>query len=381
MYRFIIILFPFLLLSSSLKILDSKLVDYSLFITFNKNIQLLDFSKHNINYGVFYDIKAELTIKRQDIKIGNNYVTIAQNSKTISRIVIETKDLDSIGFDINNNTLIISFDKNYQINSTNIADLFGSIGKNSNENKKDSIKSNVNNKEISNIHVAKNKIVVIDPGHGGKDCGAIVNKICEKTIITSISNKVKQLLVKQGYKVFMTRNGDKYVSLSNRTKFANDKNADIFVSIHANSLDKDSKNYSKASGIETYFLSPSRSERARKVAEAENKDDIEVMNYFSKLSFLNSINSQRMIASNKLAIDLQIGMLVNTRKIVVNVIDGGVREGPFWVLAGALMPSVLIEVGYMTNKEEFSRLQNKEYQDAIAAGILAGINSYFAKNF
>ena len=162
---------------------------------------------------------------------------------------------------------------------------------------------------------------------------------------------------------------------------ANDKNADIFISIHANALDKKAKNYKLANGIETYFLSTARSERARKVAEIENKDDIEIMNHFSKLSFLNSLNSQRLLASNKLAIDVQSGMLINARKLYKTTVDGGVREGPFWVLAGALMPSILIEVGYMTNENDLKRLQSKEYQNALAKGIADGIDGYFLKNF
>ena len=146
-------------------------------------------------------------------------------------------------------------------------------------------------------------------------------------------------------------------------------------------MPKSSKNYSTTSGIETYFLSTARSERARKVAELENKDDIEVMNYFSKLSFLNSINSQRLLASNKLAIDVQYGMLVNTRKLYSKTIDGGVREGPFWVLVGALMPSILVEVGYMSNDDDLEKLQKKSYQEKLAIGIADGIDNYFLKNF
>ena len=399
MYKIFILLFPCLIFSAPLKIISTKLQNNILKIEFNQNIKTSNFKKKYIKDGVFYDVKAELTLKRQDIKMGeNNYITIAQNSSTITRIVMETKNTDSISFRINNNILNLSFNKTSNIDSNNknsntsVANLFESIDFNSlSSNKQQAIPKKdptetPKNKESTppQIDAKKNekkRIVVLDPGHGGKDCGAQVYKICEKNIVLDISQKLKSTLTKRGYRVIMTRDADKYISLRDRTKFANDKNADVFISIHANSLNNKSKNYNITNGIETYFLSPSKSERAKKIAESENKDEIEIMNYFSKLSFLNSINSQRMIASNKLAIDIQAGMLLNVRNTYSDVIDGGVREGPFWVLAGALMPSILIEVGYMTYKNELERLQNTKYRQTLADGIADGIDSYFAKNF
>ncbi|PAF44415.1 N-acetylmuramoyl-L-alanine amidase [Helicobacter sp. 11S02596-1] len=222
--------------------------------------------------------------------------------------------------------------------------------------------------------------IVIDPGHGGKDCGAMgVSKICEKVIVLSVSKFLEQELKKRGYIVYMTRNKDVYINLKERTDFANAKNVDLFVSIHANSVPKNSSD--SPQGVETYFLSTARSERARKVAELENKDDVDVMNYFSKFSFLNSLNSHRLIASNKLAIDIQFGILRELRKHYQGVVDGGVREGPFWVLAGALMPSVLIEIGYNSNPIEARRIDDKRYQRFLAKGIADGIEGYFAKNY
>ncbi len=177
----------------------------------------------------------------------------------------------------------------------------------------------------------------------------------------------------------MTRKSDSYINLKDRTEFANAKNADLFISIHANSIPKNSP--TNPQGVETYFLSTARSERARKVAEQENQDDVKVMDYFSKLSFLNSLNSQRLITSNKLAIDIQFGILSQLRRTYKHVVDGGVREGPFWVLAGALMPSVLIEIGYNSNPAESKRIQNKAYQQNLAKGIANGIDSFVSKNF
>nr|WP_231623018.1 N-acetylmuramoyl-L-alanine amidase [Helicobacter pylori] len=225
----------------------------------------------------------------------------------------------------------------------------------------------------------KHKKIVLDAGHGGKDCGAMsTNLVCEKDIVLEVVKFLHKELKKRGYSVLLTRDKDIYIDLVARTELANKKGADLFISVHANSIPK--RSTSNAHGIETYFLSTARSERARKVAEQENKDDVNLMDYFSKSLFLNSLNTQRLIVSNKLAIDVQYGMLQSVRKNYPDVVDGGVREGPFWVLAGALMPSILIEIGYNSHAIESKRIQSKPYQKILAKGIADGIDSFFSKN-
>ncbi len=225
----------------------------------------------------------------------------------------------------------------------------------------------------------KHKKIVLDAGHGGKDCGAMsANLVCEKDIVLEVVKFLHKELKKRGYSVLLTRDKDIYIDLVARTELANRKSADLFISVHANSIPK--RSTSNAHGIETYFLSTARSERARKVAEQENKDDVNLMDYFSKSLLLNSLNTQRLIISNKLAIDVQYGMLQSIRKNYPDVVDGGVREGPFWVLAGALMPSILIEIGYNSHAIESKRIQSKPYQKILAKGIADGIDSFFSKN-
>ncbi len=225
----------------------------------------------------------------------------------------------------------------------------------------------------------KHKKIVLDAGHGGKDCGAMsANLVCEKDIVLEVVKFLHKELKKRGYSVLLTRDKDIYIDLVGRTELANRKSADLFISVHANSIPK--RSTSNAHGIETYFLSTARSERARKVAEQENKDDVNLMDYFSKSLLLNSLNTQRLIISNKLAIDVQYGMLQSIRKNYPDVVDGGVREGPFWVLAGALMPSILIEIGYNSHAIESKRIQSKPYQKILAKGIADGIDSFFSKN-
>ncbi|WRG59185.1 N-acetylmuramoyl-L-alanine amidase [Helicobacter pylori] len=225
----------------------------------------------------------------------------------------------------------------------------------------------------------KHKKIVLDAGHGGKDCGAMsANLVCEKDIVLEVVKFLHKELKKRGYSVLLTRDKDIYIDLVGRTELANKKSTDLFISVHANSIPK--RSTSNAHGIETYFLSTARSERARKVAEQENKDDVNLMDYFSKSLLLNSLNTQRLIVSNKLAIDVQYGMLQSVRKNYPDVVDGGVREGPFWVLAGALMPSILIEIGYNSHAIESKRIQSKPYQKILAKGIADGIDSFFSKN-
>ena len=224
------------------------------------------------------------------------------------------------------------------------------------------------------------KIIVLDPGHGGDDVGALSQnkKLREKDIVLNVSKKTASLLKERGYKVLFTRSNDRFIKLRSRTSFANDKGAHLFISIHANAAPNKEK-AKTMNGIETYFLSPSRSERSMNAANLENKADTDEMNYFTKVSFLNFLNREKIIASNKLAIDMQAALLKSVRASY-KVSDGGVREAPFWVLVGALMPAVLIEIGYISHPDESQKIANSKYQDRLAKGIADGVDEYFAKN-
>jgi N-acetylmuramoyl-L-alanine amidase len=226
---------------------------------------------------------------------------------------------------------------------------------------------------------ATNKTIVIDPGHGGDDAGAVgPNKRYEKIINLNVSKNLYSILKQRGYKVYLTRNNDTFIKVMNRTVLANDKNADLFISVHTNSVPKEKAN--EISGIETFFLSPARNERAKRVAALENKSDIREMSDSSKDVFLESLNRPRITASHKLAIDVQAGILQSTRTKYKDINDSGVREGPFWVLVGAQMPSILVELGYVSHPIESKRLYDKSYQQLLANGIANGVDSYFSKN-
>lgn len=223
------------------------------------------------------------------------------------------------------------------------------------------------------------KVIVIDPGHGGKDSGALGNGYMEKDIVLQMGSQLAEKLRAQGYTVYMTRSNDTFIELKDRTKYANDKAADLFISVHANSIPKTS-DPSGAQGVETYFLSPTRSERSMRVAALENSEDMGEMGQYGKLSFLSFLNKEKIIASNKLGIDLQKGIVGNLRKQFPNVHDNGVKEAPFWVLVGAQMPAVLVEVGYISHPDESARIADEKYQRWMVEGLVDGVAHYFANN-
>lgn len=225
----------------------------------------------------------------------------------------------------------------------------------------------------------RNKTIVIDPGHGGKDVGATGYKgRLEKDLVLNVALELGKVLKQRGYKVFYTRQKDVFINLRDRTKVANDKNADLFISLHANAAPNEAKKLTMK-GLETFFLSPDRSERSKNVAALENQSDIEEMNFYSKETFLNVLNREKIVLSNKMAIDIQSSMLSSVRK-KYQVDDGGVREAPFWVLVGAQMPSILLELGYISHPEESLRMFNPNYQKLLVEGISNGIDQYFTNN-
>ena len=225
----------------------------------------------------------------------------------------------------------------------------------------------------------KNKVIVLDAGHGGDDVGAVgQNSRYEKVINLNVTKYLASILKQRGYTVYLTRADDHFIQVKERTVLANNKNADLFMSIHTNAVPAEKA--SEIDGIETFFLSPARSERAKGVAALENKSDIREMSASSKDVFLESLNRPRITASHKFAIDVQSGILQAARSKYKDINDSGVKEGPFWVLVGAQMPSILVELGYITHPVEGKRLYDKDYQQALANGIANGVDSYFAKN-
>jgi N-acetylmuramoyl-L-alanine amidase len=218
--------------------------------------------------------------------------------------------------------------------------------------------------------------VVIDAGHGGKDNGASCCEVRkEKRVALSVANKLKIKLKNKGYDVFMTRSTDDFIYLRRRTAFANEKKADIFISVHANAA----PNLEQApifKGIEIYYLSPAQTKRAKAAAKKENSVVLEGKDYFTKNAYLSLINREKIVESHKLGLDVSSQMLRNIREHFGYVANGGVKPANFWVLVGALMPAILVETGYITHQEEGENLLNGYYQKLLAEGIADGVDQY-----
>lgn len=349
--------------SYSLPILENIAFEDGMFsLEFDKNLKSSDVKYFQLKskkaFREVYDVKGVLT-KSYDIKTPKDLsdLRIAQYDKNTIRIVLQREQADKSRKNIDNKQLSIFYKELNPKKNTSVAKVTNSF------DKKRFLK----------------KVIVIDAGHGGRDGGAVGYKnYVEKKAVLKIALETGKELAKRGYTVHYTRKNDKFIQLRDRTKLANDKNADMFISIHANAAPLKSQ-YLSHKGLETYFLSPARSNRSKNIAELENKSDIEEMDFFSKQTFLNVFNREKIISANKVALDVQQGMLNKLRKSY-KVTDGGVREAPFWVLVGAQMPSILIEVGYITNPTEAHRMFNSHYQKLIASGIADGIDSYFIKN-
>ncbi|HEB9419368.1 TPA: N-acetylmuramoyl-L-alanine amidase [Campylobacter coli] len=302
---------------------------------------------------------------RKNFSFGQNAVTVTQyNPKTVRIVLSSTKEF-KLFKDLDDKSLTLGFSS--------------SVSKSASTSSKSTSKTT--SKNVLNSKFKSDKIIVLDAGHGGKDSGALSDKkgsLKEKDVVLSTTLKLGNELKKRGYKILYTRSSDKFINLRDRTKYANDKRADLFISIHANAAPSASKAKS-SEGVETFFLSPARSERSKKAAEKENQGDFEEINYFSKQSILNFLNREKIVASNKLAIDVQKNILTQTRK-KYRIVDGGVREAPFWVLVGAQMPAILIEIGYITHPSEGKRIANKSFQDTLVKGIADGVENYFYNN-
>ena len=399
----------------SLRVLEVLSDKNSLKIKLNRNINKGELKNFTLGSGDswrnVYDITGILPSKFSIPQNGiSAKIRIAQKDPSTVRIVFEDAKKSQIYAQINEKE--ITFSKNKQAQNTQKTEPSSSAKKvasteKTSENKAEKTAKTQNTKNdkkiakkpepvnqkamkiTADIAAASNKlskkqkaskIIVLDPGHGGDDVGALSQnkKLREKDIVLNVSKKTASLLKERGYKVLFTRSNDRFIKLRSRTSFANDKGAHLFISIHANAAPNKEKAKSM-NGIETFFLSPSRSERSMNAANLENKADTDEMNYFTKVSFLNFLNREKIIASNKLAIDMQAALLKSVRASY-KVSDGGVREAPFWVLVGALMPAVLIEIGYISHPEESQKIANSKYQDRLAKGIADGVDEYFAKN-
>ena len=211
------------------------------------------------------------------------------------------------------------------------------------------------------------KTIVIDPGHGGKDPGALGSGIPhEKDIVLSISEKLREVLTARGYTVLMTRDTNRFIPLRERTKFATQHKADLFLSIHANASEN-----TQAKGIETYYLDINSTDKAsEQIAARENANSgYSIQELESLLKGL--IQESKSEDSRRLAEHVQ-QRLVH----VTGAADRGVKHARFVVLIGANVPSIVIETGFISNPTEGWKLTTPAYQQKIVTAIADGVDKF-----
>lgn len=214
--------------------------------------------------------------------------------------------------------------------------------------------------------------IVIDAGHGGKDPGAIgPSGLMEKDIVLSMALLLaEEVKSKLGWEVVLTRNDDTFIPLEERTAIANKVGADLFVSLHVNA----SAN-AAARGIETYYLNFSKNEKAAAVAARENGTTLRAVSDLEQILF-DLMAHSKIQESSRLASDIQHALVTRIGKEFGEVKNLGVKQGPFYVLLGANMPSILIEAAFLSNPAEETRLATRQYQKEATRAIIDGLRAY-----
>jgi len=214
--------------------------------------------------------------------------------------------------------------------------------------------------------------IVLDPGHGGNDTGTIgAGGLMEKDLVLEVAKDLRKLLQeKLGAEVVLTRANDTFISLEERTAIANQHQADLFLSIHANS-----SNIQSLSGVETYFLDFARSASEREVAARENATTVQnvrdLQNLIKKIA-----QADKSAESRELAAMIQKKLYVGIQKLFPTARNRGVRSAPFVVLIGANMPSVLAEVAFISNPRDEKLLVKGDSRERLAKALFAGIEGY-----
>jgi N-acetylmuramoyl-L-alanine amidase len=224
--------------------------------------------------------------------------------------------------------------------------------------------------------------VVIDPGHGGKDPGARgLRGLVEKDVVLNVSKLLAARLRGDGVEVFLTRRDDRFLSLEERTAIANSQGADLFLSVHANASSN-----TALRGVEIYYLNNTDNRGTLRLAAMENNlrwdpHDPKLAGEIPDLSYILSDLRQtyKVEESKQLAEQLQGAVVSRLAAEWEGVEDLGVKEGPFYVLVGAYMPCVLVEVSFLTNSVDGRRLGTAKYQRALAEGIYEGVRRYIAQ--
>ncbi|NNE71217.1 MAG: N-acetylmuramoyl-L-alanine amidase [Rhodothermales bacterium] len=215
------------------------------------------------------------------------------------------------------------------------------------------------------------RTIVLDPGHGGEDPGAVgINGTYEKDVTLDVALRLKRRLEQRGYTVLMTRGADETVSLRERVEYANQQPTDLFVSIHANSFPD-----APVNALETYYFGANTERTLLRLAEAENSgSDYTLADFNDMIRRLAS--TVKLQESRRLAVSVQRSLVSNTRIESPDVQDWGVKAGPFVVLLGSDAPSILAEISVLTNSDQADRLQSGAHREQLASFLEEGVLNY-----
>jgi len=342
-----------------------KTIIYFLFVFYSSELFSLEID--NVRYGsnaevkrIVFDISEDVTFKN---KVSQNTIEI-KFDKTLSlkKKITTSSDLKEVNFNTTNNTIILIFKRN--IHSPNIYFL------KKKNNKYARVVIDYKNKP------KKRKIVVVDPGHGGRDSGAVgITKKLEKNITLKVALLLKKEFSKYDeFRVILTREKDVYLKLRERTRIAKNSNADIFISLHA-----DFNKNRRTRGISLYTLSEKASDKeAEALARRENRSDFlgnvdlssessEVTNILIDLTKRETLNQSSHL----------VNFLIKDIKNEMNLLKRAHRFAGFAVLKSLDIPSVLLEMGYLSNKSDSKLLNRKEYQKKISENIVKAVQNYF----
>lgn len=219
-------------------------------------------------------------------------------------------------------------------------------------------------------------LIVIDPGHGGEDLGASgVGGLLEKDIVLDVALRLERRLQKEvGAIVRLTRRKDVFVPLAERTNLANDFDADLFISLHVNASPS-----SNLSGFETFYLDNTDDQASKSLAERENRS-IQFESAPNDLQFMLSdlIQNAKLDDSIVFAHTVHRSLFTTLGKRFGVIPDLGVRKAPFYVLVGAHMPCILVELLFVDHKEDGKKLANEQFREALAQGVSIGVQRFLA---
>jgi N-acetylmuramoyl-L-alanine amidase len=219
------------------------------------------------------------------------------------------------------------------------------------------------------------KKIVLDPGHGGKDPGAMAYDLKEKDIVLKVAQKLAPILERNlGCKVILTRNSDIFIPLEERTAIANTNDADLFVSLHTNASAS-----INAFGIETYFLNLTTNPEAMRVAAFENATSTHQMSDLQNI-LSDILKNSKINESSRLARQVHNSLVTGLEKNYSHIKSLGVKQAPFYVLIGAQMPAILVEMAFISNPNDAQHLKNDRFLERIASDISTGIKSYIQNN-